>query len=173
MNHAISGEMLVKEVMFPRSEISFATLVYTMINFSMRKHLKAWLHQSLSQSVGISLLAELKLTKPYQTLHNCTQWCLLVPNGSLWHLMVANGCQWYPMVPNDNKWLSMIYQPSGARGTRSPPATPHRPIYPKWPPGSRQSWENKRAAWARSRNTECPPQEHSSPKITYNFPLHY
>ena len=27
------------------------------------------------------------------------------------------------------------YQPSGAGGTRSPPATPHRPQNPKWPPG--------------------------------------
>ena len=28
------------------------------------------------------------------------------------------------------------YQPSGAGGTRSPPATPPRPLYPKWPMGS-------------------------------------
>ena len=27
------------------------------------------------------------------------------------------------------------YQPSGAGGTRSPPATPHRLQNPKWPPG--------------------------------------
>ena len=28
----------------------------------------------------------------------------------------------------------MEYQPSGAGGTRSPPATPHRLQNPKWPP---------------------------------------
>merc|ERR1712030_238241 len=28
------------------------------------------------------------------------------------------------------------YQPSGAGGTRSPPATPHRLQNPKWPPGA-------------------------------------
>ena len=27
------------------------------------------------------------------------------------------------------------YQPSGEGGARSPPATPHRPQNPKWPPG--------------------------------------
>ena len=29
---------------------------------------------------------------------------------------------------------SRKYQPSGAGGTRSPPATPHRLQNPKWPP---------------------------------------
>ena len=28
------------------------------------------------------------------------------------------------------------YQPSGAGGTRSPPATPNCPLNPKWPTGS-------------------------------------
>ena len=33
--------------------------------------------------------------------------------------------------------ISKEYQPSGAGGTRSPPATPHRlPVAPKWPTGS-------------------------------------
>ena len=31
--------------------------------------------------------------------------------------------------------LDVKYQPSGERGTRSPPATPHRLQNPKWPPG--------------------------------------
>ena len=35
-----------------------------------------------------------------------------------------------------------------------------------------QSWENPRAARARSRNTKGPTQEHSSPETTYNSPLY-
>ena len=40
------------------------------------------------------------------------------------------------------------YQPSGAGGTRSPPATPHRLQNPKWPPGGPEMadgvWKEKK-----------------------------
>ena len=35
----------------------------------------------------------------------------------------------------DGETSFVKYQPSGAGGTRSPPATPHRLQNPKWPPG--------------------------------------
>ena len=49
--------------------------------------------------------------------------CLLVPEQS--RVTAVKGDK----VQNE-------YQPSGAGGTRSPPATPHRLQNPKWPPGA-------------------------------------
>ena len=36
--------------------------------------------------------------------------------------------------------LKKLYQPSGAGGTRSPPATPNCPLNPKWPTGSSETF---------------------------------
>ena len=57
-------------------------------------------------------------------VHNCIEWCRMVPNGTEWYQMVTNGVKWYQlvpngnklywMVPNDTKWCRMVLVPTGA-----------------------------------------------------------
>ena len=62
---------------------------------------------SLSHSLRISLLADLKFAKPYQ---NFTKWYSMVPNGSRWYPIVPDGTWWYWLYPMAD--VEIMVQPS-------------------------------------------------------------